>query len=41
MQSALLVMAVMDIVPIAIGLISAAVRSGSGREPKKVRQEIR
>ena len=41
MQSALLVMSVMDIVPIAIGLISAAVRSGSGREAKKVRQEIR
>ena len=35
MESALLVMVVMDFVPIAIGLIGAAVRSGCGRNTKK------
>ena len=34
MESALLVMVVMDFVPIVIGLINAAVRSGLEREPK-------
>ena len=35
MDSALLVMGVMDFVPILIGLIGAAVRSGCEREPEK------
>ena len=35
MESALIVMAVMDLVPIAIGLISAAVRSAAEREAGK------
>ena len=34
MESALLVMVVMDFVPIVIGLISAAVHSAPEREPK-------
>ena len=34
MESALLVMVIMDFVPIVIGLVSAAVRSGLEREPK-------
>ena len=37
MESALLVMLVMDLVPIAIGLINAALRSGTAREIKKVK----
>ncbi len=37
MESALLVMVLMDFVPIVIGLVGAAVRSGGEREPKKVR----
>ena len=39
MQSALLVMVLMDFVPIAVGLIGAAVRSGGEREAKKVELE--
>ncbi len=35
MENALLVMVLMDFVPIVIGLIGAAVRSGGEREPKK------
>ena len=35
MENALLVMVVMDFVPIVIGLISSAVRSGCERESKK------
>ena len=35
MESALLIMVVMDLVPIAIGLINAAVRSGAARKAEK------
>ena len=35
MESALLVMLAMDLVPIAVGLISSAVRSGAARKAKK------
>lgn len=37
MESALLVMVLMDFVPIAVGLISAAVRSGGDQEPEKTK----
>ncbi len=35
MEYAVLVMAVMDLVPVAIGFVNAAIRAGKNREPRE------